>query len=254
MAEDPRRGHEYRDSSFYGNGIPYRYMMPPPAVLEAPFEPNIDQERMAKVYLLSRFVRIFAVIDMVFLLFAAVFTPIYFIGVLFGACGYYGASRYSRGVVAVYLLYVAANVAFRTYVLVRIISIGAESGYALFIATSVISILISAYIAYLIISFIRLMGQLTPDERRALNLIENPPVLYTYYPFYGGGANAGRAPGPGAAPSHVPPSAPAEQEVLVDLGAQQTPGGNAVEYPGAAHHLGDAPAASSPPEYPSLRP
>lgn len=181
--------HPWLQTSFYGVGIPYRYMMPPPHIIAMPHEPiaNIDAERVAKVFLLSRIIRIFTFLDILFMTLFGLFQNIFFAGVVFAFCGYCGAKGYHKFLTAVYGLYLLAVAGLRIYYAATFFT---DTALAPIVITA-LGVAVDVYIAYLIFMFLYLLNKLTPEEKEALSVMEEPPLLYM---FYQSRAQPGRSP------------------------------------------------------------
>merc|ERR1712098_654614 len=127
--------------------------------------------RVHEVARLSAAVKIFAMIDGMFVLFLSFSYAILplFLCVLLCYAGYYGAQRLNHRYVAAYLLYILISIGVRIYLVYN-----AGNGFAVIF---LLGILIEMFIFRLAARFAKLVSELTLEERNELSAMMHNPAL-----------------------------------------------------------------------------
>ncbi len=143
-----------------------------------------QREKLVAIHWLSSFIRIFTVIDGIFLLFWGIFYwPLLFV-LLLVVGGYYGALHYRPELLALYGGYVTFEIGLRIYWLAR----GVDSR-PFFIVVTVIGIVISFYILTLVIRLMILINRLNPLEIEILKtssmlFLTDSPAFINSHPIF----------------------------------------------------------------------
>jgi len=143
-------------------GVPIDFNLP---VNIAP--PAHDPVRVFDAARLQRFIKLFAVIDGVFLLIWSVmrfYWPLA-VGVCLAASGYYGAVNYKAGYVALYVLYLIASIGFRCYLIYM-----AEQATTMLILG--VGVLVGIYVLNLTCKFLLLIRRLTEADKAELRAMQ----------------------------------------------------------------------------------
>lgn len=180
----PPQGVPWTETSFYGVGVPYRYMLPPPHIITMPHHPlpDVNSEKVAKAFMLSRFIRIFAFVDALFLLLFGLFQMYYFFpGIIFAFCGYCGARGYNKFLTSLYGFYLLVVAGLRIYFAVVYFTLSATAP----IVITALGVAVDIYVGFLIFSFLYLLSQFNAREKESLLFMEEPPLLYTFYQPWG---------------------------------------------------------------------
>jgi len=136
-------------------------MMPLPMILP-------QHERLMQIHRLSRAVRLFAIIDGIFLLIFALSYWLLALAIILPICGYYGAQHYRRCYIYLYMLYLVGNVALRIYLIVT------QSTAVVWVLIFIVGIMIELYIMRIVWIFDKMIKDLTDEEKRQLLLLQNP--------------------------------------------------------------------------------
>jgi len=135
---------------------PYEALAAPLA--QGPIE---DPQRMIDAWQLGRAVKMFAIVDCVFLLiWSFSYWPLA-IAVFLAICGYYGALHYRLPFVIMYVIYLLLSIGLRVYWMTR----GENFLMTLIL---ILGVLIEFYILNITMKFISLLKVLTPQERQEL--------------------------------------------------------------------------------------
>ena len=144
-------------------------------------------EHIVKAYQLSKTVKLFAMIDIIFGFFYAFYSFFYLIPLLIAIYGYYSAKNYNASGVMCYTVYqILINVirlalSIYTYVLIRQDgSISDYSMYNWYIAFAVFSTLLGLYIARFGYKLYKSIRNLNHDEKERLILL-NYPIRVIYW-------------------------------------------------------------------------
>jgi len=126
-----------------------------------------DPQRSMDVLQLSRAVKMFAIIDAIFLLlWSFSFWPLA-IAVCMAMSGYYGAQHFRLRYVCLYVIYLLGSIALRVYWM-------AKDGNFMFTLVLVLGVLIQFYILNITMKFIGLLRTLTPQDRAELIALRSP--------------------------------------------------------------------------------
>jgi len=126
-----------------------------------------NNERLINVHRMSRAVKLFAIIDGIFLLiFALSYWPLA-IAIILPICGYYGAQLYRRCYIYLYLIYLVLTIALRVYY----ISVRPEVVWMLIF---IVGIIIELYIMKIVWKFDQMIKDLTEDDKRELYFLQYP--------------------------------------------------------------------------------
>ena len=109
----------------------------------------------------SKMIKLFVLIDMIFLLIGAIYNPYNFIFVLFPLLGWYGATLFKGLLTFGYVIYLVLELALTIYVGLNVFT--------------VISIVINCFIMLYVISFIRSVFKLTHERRGLLKTLSKHP-------------------------------------------------------------------------------
>ena len=120
-----------------------------------------EADRIAVISRFSRTVRMFALFDAVFLAIWALSSPFLFLGLFLVLSGFYGATYYLRNYVVAYGIYLILIVGVRIYAMTVSIS-------TLYTILLVISCLIEMYIFRIVYQFIKLIEDISDQERIGL--------------------------------------------------------------------------------------
>lgn len=126
-------------------------------------------ENVYETYRLSRFVMIFAWIDLFFLFLYSLFLPWVFIALLFPMSAIYAVRKFEYRFLIPYGLFIIAEVA------LRIFSIASK--YERSVAFSIIIIIVDFYIFHLVVRLYNKMMSLSPEQRQQLSVF-GPPHYY----------------------------------------------------------------------------
>lgn len=132
---------------------------------------NVNPARIRMAAQLSRIVRLFALIDVVFLVLWSMSYPILGLGIVLAVCGYFGARNYKRPLIFAYLLFMVLNVAGRIY------WIKISKGMGLIVLIS-LGIIVEFFIMNFTWKFQKLVSELTPDERQQLLIISRMGTVF----------------------------------------------------------------------------
>jgi len=155
------------DPRVYGGQYPAVVADLPVAIAMDQGDPYTRHQRLIDVYRLSRAVKLFAVIDGVFLLLWALTLPYMAIAVFIPIAGYYGAMLYKRPYIWLYMLYLMAFVGLRIYWIKR-------DKQIVWMLIFGIGVLIEIYIFKIVYSFDQLVKTLDAQDRQELHMIQNP--------------------------------------------------------------------------------
>jgi len=133
----------------------------PPPILMMP------HDRLIQIYRLGRAVRLFAIIDGIFLLIFALSYWLLSIAIILPICGYYGAQQYRRCYIYLYMLYLVGNVGLRIY-LITLTSV------VVWMLIYIVGILIELYIMRIVYNFDQMIKDLTDEDKRQLQFLNNP--------------------------------------------------------------------------------
>jgi len=129
---------------------------------------TVDTQRVMDAWQLSRAVKMFAIVDALFLLiwsFAAYWPMVLLILAL---CGYYGALHYRLSYVVMYVMYLLFIIGLRIYWIVQ------DQGEFVLTLMLVLGVLIEVYILNLTIRLIMVLRRLTDAERHELRTLHHP--------------------------------------------------------------------------------
>jgi len=124
-------------------------------------------ERLINIHRLGRAVKLFAIIDGIFLLiFALNYWPLA-IAIILPICGYYGAQLYRRCYIYLYLIYLVLTIALRVYYIT-------QSQIVVWMLIFIVGIIIELYIMRIVWRFDQMIKDLTDDDKRELYFLQNP--------------------------------------------------------------------------------
>jgi hypothetical protein len=126
-----------------------------------------QQERLIAVYRLGRAVKLFAIIDGIFLLIFALTYWLLALAIILPICGYYGATQYKRCYIYMYMIYLVGNVGLRIYLIT-------QAGQVLWTLIYVVGIIIELYIMKIVWNFDKLIKDLTDEDKRELQYLQHP--------------------------------------------------------------------------------
>jgi len=126
-----------------------------------------NQDRLIQIYRLGRAVKLFAIIDGIFLLIFALSYWLLAIAIILPICGYYGAQQYRRFYLYLYMLYLVGNVALRIYFIT-------QTTIVAWMLIFIVGVLIEMYIMRIVYNFDRMIKDLTEEEKRQLIFMQNP--------------------------------------------------------------------------------
>jgi len=126
-----------------------------------------DPQRIMDASQLGKAVKMFAIVDCVFLLiWSFSFWPLA-IAVFLAICGYYGALHYRLPYVIMYVIYLLLSIAVRVWWMTRVENF-------LMTLILVLGVLIEFYILNITMKFIAILKVLTPRERQELIAMRTP--------------------------------------------------------------------------------
>jgi len=125
-----------------------------------------DPQRVLDAFQLSRAVKLFAIVDGVFLLIWSFQIWYLALGVVLAICGYYGATHYRAPYVYMYVLYLLLSIAYRLYWMSR-------GQNAITTLVVVLGIVIEFYILNITLKLIGVLKRLTDNERTELAAINH---------------------------------------------------------------------------------
>jgi len=124
-------------------------------------------ERLINIHRLGRAVKLFAIIDGIFLLiFALNYWPLA-IAIILPICGYYGAQLYRRCYIYLYLIYLVLTIALRVYYIT-------QSQIVVWMLIFIVGIIIELYIMRIVWRFDQMIKDLTDDDKRELYFLQYP--------------------------------------------------------------------------------
>jgi len=124
-------------------------------------------ERLMTVHRLGRAVKLFAIIDGIFLLiFALEWWPLA-IAVILPICGYYGAQLYRRCYIYLYMFYLILTIGLRIYFMTRATQV-------VWTLIFVVGVIIELYIMKIVYRFDQMIKDLTPEEKQELYFLQYP--------------------------------------------------------------------------------
>jgi hypothetical protein len=126
-----------------------------------------QHERLITVYRLGRAVKLFAIIDGIFLLIFALTYWLLALAIVLPICGYYGAQQYRRCYIYMYMLYLVGNVGLRVYFIT-------QATVVVWMLIFVVGIIIELYIMKIVWNFDKLIKDLTDEDKRELQFLQNP--------------------------------------------------------------------------------
>jgi len=122
-----------------------------------------DYNRLKLTHRMAAIVKMFAVIDAIFLIVWSIQQWPLALGIVLAVAGYYGAHTYRQPFVVLYLVYLFGSIALRIYWMTI-----AATYWLIFVL--VLGVLIEFYIIYVVIQFMRLVRRLSAEEVSLLTL------------------------------------------------------------------------------------
>jgi hypothetical protein len=119
-----------------------------------------DIAKLKEAHRMSQIVRMFAIIDSIFLVIWAIGYPVFFILLLLAVGGYVGAHYFKRWLVILYIIYLFSNIALRIWWITQ----PAINSNAVLVVILCISILIELFIMQQTFKFTKLVWKLTAQE------------------------------------------------------------------------------------------
>jgi len=136
--------------------------LPIPVVIPDPNNHNVPD-----AWQLGRAVKMFSIVDGIFLLLWA-FSYWYFtFAVVLAICGFYGATHYRLSYVCLYVVYLLLSIGFRIFWMTT------SQGFFLTLVL-VLGVLIEFYILNITLKFIKVIRRLTPADRAELTALNAP--------------------------------------------------------------------------------
>ena len=128
-------------------------------------EMSEQERRLLPVYHLGKLVRIFAIIDIVWVVLLGIRVPYYFFLLVIPLCGYQATIKYHTGLAKVYILFQLLQVLRACY------DFSLATTTNITILFGVIHIIIAFYIVRLIVTFIQVLNTLDDSD---LTLLRSP--------------------------------------------------------------------------------
>ena len=120
---------------------------------------------------LSKTVKLFSLIDVVFvIIWSIAFWPL-ILAVGFCMAGYIGATQFRPALVSLYAVYIVLSIGLRAWLIVYSDSLA----YSILVG---IGLLIEIYIFTLVVKFVKLIYRFTPEERDAARRLANPRFMF----------------------------------------------------------------------------
>jgi len=126
-----------------------------------------DPQRIHDAWQLARAVKMFAVIDGIFLLLLSFSNWPFVVAVCMAMSGYYGAQHFRLRYVCLYVIYLLGSIGLRVYLM-------AKDANFVFTLVLVLGVLIQFYILNITMKFISLLRTITPQEHAELLSMRHP--------------------------------------------------------------------------------
>jgi len=128
---------------------------------------NNSSARVVEAWQLGRAVKMFSIVDGIFLLLWAFSTWQFLFAVFLAICGFYGATHYKLSYVCLYVVYLLLSIGIRIYWMTL------SEGF-FFTLILVLGVLIEFYILNITLKFIKVIRRLTPADRLDLAQLRAP--------------------------------------------------------------------------------
>ena len=140
---------------------------------------NNLSDKIITAYSLSRTVKWLAIIDIVFSVLIGLYNYYFLIPLMCAAFGYYGAIKFNKNYINIYLIYNILNIILRTvYTVYMIVQLNGDNNYNFSIFISILCILIEFWILRIIYKFNKALSELSVNELVTIKNLCDKKIKY----------------------------------------------------------------------------